>query len=687
MAKSAPWPARSRRGIQQRMKRIKQGVIILVLSAGLIGALEGVLALCGVRPVYHGEDPYVGFSGRMPLYVEDASGTERHTAENKLDLFNAQRFPEAKGKNTYRIFCVGGSTTYGRPYNDRTAFSGWLRAMLPGADPSKNWEVINAGGISYASYRVALLMEELVQYEPDLFIVYSGHNEFLERRSYPKLAGRRPSALALDSILRGLRSYAVARKIRTSMHRGDASAPGGRAILPEEVIAILDWANGPWEYERGEFLHSDVLEHYRFNLGRMAGIARGAGARIVFVTTPVNLRDCTPFKSTHREDLGGGARLQWEQLVELGGEAKSAADWPRALAALDAACAIDDRYARLHFQRGEVLWALERHEEAKAAFARAVAREHGAMLVDFSAWAEANGEHGTPGSDLFLDHVHPTIEAQRRLSLMLIEEMAFAGILRTSPDWDGTRIAAQRGALIGTLEPRDHANAFRNLSRVLRWGGKFEEAEAHFRRAMELDPTEAESLYLEAEAMERSGGVDEAIALYSQAIYTDTGFGRACVNLGELLSGQGQHNLALGYFVQALEIQPGYVLAYDSVGRELSLLQRHEDAVEIYAQALRLMPEWPEARVHMGLSLAALNRMGDAEAQYRHALRVDPEFAPAHDNLAFLCFIQGRWKAAVHHYREVTRLDPEYKPARRKLRRAQAQMRQEKEARRERQDG
>ena len=36
-----------------------------------------------------------------------------------------------------------------------------------------------SGGVSYASYRVAALMEELVRYEPDLFVIYSGHNEFL----------------------------------------------------------------------------------------------------------------------------------------------------------------------------------------------------------------------------------------------------------------------------------------------------------------------------------------------------------------------------------------------------------------------------------------------------------------------------------------------------------------------------
>jgi len=83
------------------------------------------------------------------------------------------------------ILCKAvGSATYGRPFFDHTSFPGWLRAFLPRADPTRKWEVINAGAISYASYRIKGLMAELSRFEPDLFIVYTGENEFLERRTY-----------------------------------------------------------------------------------------------------------------------------------------------------------------------------------------------------------------------------------------------------------------------------------------------------------------------------------------------------------------------------------------------------------------------------------------------------------------------------------------------------------------------
>ena len=67
--------------------------------------------------------------------------------------------------------------------------------------------MINAGGISFASYRVAMLMNELSRYQPDLFIVYSGQNEFLEQRSYGGLIDLPVWMLNLNAALSGTRTY------------------------------------------------------------------------------------------------------------------------------------------------------------------------------------------------------------------------------------------------------------------------------------------------------------------------------------------------------------------------------------------------------------------------------------------------------------------------------------------------
>lgn len=168
------------------MPRWKLAAFSVVVCAGFFGLAEVGLAIFGVTPVAHDMDPQVGFARQPRLFVESrAEGGEvaMATAPNKLRFFNTQRFAKRKADGTYRIFCLGGSTTYGRPYNDKTSFCGWLRVLLPAADRSRQWEVINADGISYASDRVLNVARELTAYEPDLLLVYTGQNEFLERRT------------------------------------------------------------------------------------------------------------------------------------------------------------------------------------------------------------------------------------------------------------------------------------------------------------------------------------------------------------------------------------------------------------------------------------------------------------------------------------------------------------------------
>lgn len=40
-----------------------------------------------------------------------------------------------------------------------------------------------------------------------------------------------------------------------------------------------------------------------------------------------------------------------------------------------------------------------------------------------------NSPNGIPGSELFLDHVHPTIEGNRLLALAIVQEMIQEGMV------------------------------------------------------------------------------------------------------------------------------------------------------------------------------------------------------------------------------------------------------------------
>ena len=687
-------------------------------------AAELLLALAGVRPVLYEHDPYVGFAAHIPLFVSAPGEDGREmmvTALNKRGFFNEQQFPRRKPAGSYRIFCLGGSTTYGRPYNDKTSFCGWLRALLPKADPAHGWEVVNAGGISYASYRVANVAEQLLEFEPDLFIIYCGQNEFLERRTYGPILSLPRSVVGLGGALSHTRIYTAVKYVVDAVRQKPAVPAADREILPAEVKTLLDDAVGPSAYQRDDAQREEVLQHYRYNLSRMVQAARSAGAAVVLVTPASNLRNCAPFKSQHRSDLADPERARWRQALAAAQQAAAAGHWGDALAAASAAVQIDKRYAYAHYLRGRALWELGRFAEAKPAFLQArdedvcplraltpmrgivaeVAAEQGVPLVDFVALIEKRAAHATPGDDLFLDHVHPTIEGNRLLALALLETLAREGIVHPRADWGEATIAEVTAAVEKTLDRKAHGIALKNLAKVLNWAGKFEEGRKAALRALAFIPNDAAAHYEASVSAARLGRRQEAIAEQRQVLRLAPGHNEARNSLGMVLLAEGKVDEAIGQFQNVLERDPTFVKSYVNLGLALELQGQVDRAIQMYHQALQLEPDFADAHNNLGNALRSQGKVDEAIGHYRQAirvkvgaadehynlanalqtqghvdqaiehycqaLRIKPNLAPAHNNLAYVYQSQGRIEEAVRHYREALRIRPDFERARKNL--------------------
>ncbi|MBI5441068.1 MAG: tetratricopeptide repeat protein [Deltaproteobacteria bacterium] len=604
--------------------------VVLPVAAVLVFffLLEGAFALFGVKPSVT-EDPFVGFAGNVPLFVPSPDGTQLVTAPNKLGLFNPQSFPRVKAPGTYRIFCMGESTTYGHPYTDPTSFAGWMRELLPVADAGKRWEVINTGGISYASSRVAHLMEELVRYQPDLFVIYVGQNEFLEERTYGKLRKVPTPVRKTVAVLSGTRTWA-----------GMTAALKGLGIHPEsgkqrhqlagEVDAVLERSAGLERYTRDDVLRENVLEHYRISLQRMVEIARSGGAQVIFVTPATNLKDCTPFKSEHTAGLDPAARQRSEAMLAAAREAMARKDWAGALQSLDEAVKLDPRHAELLYRRGQALFALGRYDEAESVLRQArdedvcplraltpiprivaeVAREEGAGLVDYVELLRARmrNERGHPilGQEYFLDHVHPSIEGYRILAVALIQKMAEQGVVQPGPQWGEPAIARVAAAVEGRIDRKVHGQALATLARTLLWAGKTEDAER-----------------LAAQALASAGEVQQ-IAVDSASILTT------------VYQRQGRPDRALQLLYSAIEKAPGAMELRLKLGLALVSppYSQPEEAAANLLVVTQQYPQYDVAHELFGLALAKGGRLGPAYASLLEALRLNPNNVNARMTLA-----------------------------------------------------
>lgn len=504
------------KGTTLKVKSLLQGLALSIVSLLLfLGLLEGGLYLFGVEPISVSQDPFVGFAGNIPLFEEYRRAPNGNiilrTSKNKQSFFNEQVFVEQKASDTYRIFCLGGSTTYGRPYNDTTSFSGWLRELLPQAEQSRDWEVLNVGGISYASYRVARLMENLVQYQPDLFIVYTGQNEFLEERTYRGLLQVPEKIRNNIGLLAKTRTWAAMTSLLKRFALINNQQKPTQAQLAAEVDTILDHSVGPKDYQRDDQLRGDVLEHYRVSLQRMVSIAKKARAQIIFVTPASNLKDSSPFKSEHTAGLDGAKQRQVEGLLAVAELSLREDDPSQALALLNQAVELDPRFAKLHYFRGKALFALGRYDDAYGAFWRAldedvcplralspmpdivreVAGEHDLPLVDFAAMVEKvmlkSYGHRIPGEELFLDHVHPTVDGHKILAASLLDKMTELGIVKPAPGWNKQQaIELATQSIESRIDVALQGWSLVNLAKVMHWAGKFEESERSARKALEM---------------------------------------------------------------------------------------------------------------------------------------------------------------------------------------------------------
>ena len=433
------------------------------VSALLVGLLpffilEGVLRLGDWERPDPSEDPFVGFASVRPLFALNAAGTHYGIAPNRGDWFYPVEFKARKGGKTVRIFCIGGSTVAGRPYTVETAFSSWMQVYLRELDPSRDWEVVNCGGISYASYRLVPIVKEVLEhYEPDLLVLYTGHNEFLEDRTYEPIKNLPAVVTKPYELASNWHTFNLLRRgfLRLT-GRTSPSVMQARAIMPEEVDALLEHKGAMEHYYRDEAWQQSVFDHYEFNLNWMCSLARKAAVPMIVMNPCSNLRDIRPFKSEHRAGLTEPQRQKVASLINQAGRSFSENQPERASILYEAALELDPLYADTHYQYAKLLDLVNDMGAAYGAYVRAkdldvcplrmlepmhellaeVVARHGVTWLDVRAEVEKIVQTGIPGKDEFLDHVHPNPAGHQFIASLVVEKMAEMGYLKIGePIW------------------------------------------------------------------------------------------------------------------------------------------------------------------------------------------------------------------------------------------------------------
>lgn len=127
------------------------------------------------------------------------------------------------------------------------------------------------------------------------------------------------------------------------------------------------------------------------------------------------------------------------------------------------------------------------------------------------------------------------------------------------------RYAEAESVLRRALDGLDDADTRYDLALVLNRGGRFAEAIAEYRRALDRHPNHAGALNNLGVALARQGRLEEATRQFGRLVAIDPENADAHTNLGALLLSQGAHDRAAREFRAALQVNPDHALAREGL--------------------------------------------------------------------------------------------------------------------------
>jgi lysophospholipase L1-like esterase len=244
-------------------------LILFCLAAELTARLVGArFAGTAPQPI---KSP-IDFQQMPRPFFELEPNNHRLFMRNDVNRRPYLRYP--KSGNEFRVFAFGGSATAGMGFPYNGSFSRWLERMLQAAYPGREVEVVNMGRVGYSTEQVKVLLDEVLEKaEPDLLVVYSGHNEFLDVKARLALAGPPASQLS-DWLDRHSAAIRFARGLLPARKFTDAERS---KILRDYIFLPLS----PRQIQ-------DALARYRRNLTEMAQAAKKRRVPLVVCTLLAN---------------------------------------------------------------------------------------------------------------------------------------------------------------------------------------------------------------------------------------------------------------------------------------------------------------------------------------------------------------------------------------------------------------
>jgi len=320
-----------------------------------------------------------------------------------------QLFAQQKPDNVFRIYIIGESTSKGFPYSRTESFPYQLEQMLNNAKTQYRFEVINFSMAATNAHIGLDVVKELIQYPPDMAIIYYGHNEFI---GIGGAGSYHHPFFQFNKKLSLLRLYQSLKLIVTKISKQD----------PRILLERMTTKKG---VEYNSRVYKNTMNDFQKNYEAILNLLTSNNVTVITCGVVKNVKEFKPLESK-----GKITRKEIEEVTE---DIKSENDSLKIIQQLNEE--IKDNAALAHVA-ADILLELHKNKLAKYFYYKAcdldmlrlrassdinkiiepLSIKYNCSYIDLQEFINNLDEEGIAGNDLILDHVHPSLDCHTAIA-------------------------------------------------------------------------------------------------------------------------------------------------------------------------------------------------------------------------------------------------------------------------------
>ncbi len=310
-------------------------------------------------------------------------------------------FDEIKTKNTFRIFVLGGSSAAGYPFMPMGSFSRYIRRRLELNYPNKKIEVVNLGLTATNSYTIRDFIPDVIKQQPDLVLIYAGHNEYYGALGIGSLESATGSREMINAML-FLNKFRTTQIIKNFIKWISQFFSGSVSPYSSGTL-MARMAKEKYIAYNSEIYNAGLIQ-FEKNMDDVIKMLSEANVPVIISTVVSNLKDQKPFISINDNKYPSALKIYYEALnFYTNGNYKKADSLFRFAKDLDG----------LRFRAPEKINLI----------IRKISNYYNIPLVDADSFFASISPGHIVGNNFMTDHLHLTLEGYQKLGKLFYEKM------------------------------------------------------------------------------------------------------------------------------------------------------------------------------------------------------------------------------------------------------------------------